>query len=64
MQTDILDGGPDNREATALRCEHVDLIRPLPYIAEETLNGIGALNVSVHALRKRIKRQEVFFIFS
>jgi hypothetical protein len=37
VQADILDGGPDDGEATGLRREHVDLIRPLPHIAEETL---------------------------
>ena len=44
------DGGPDNGETTSLRREHINLIGALPYIAEETLNGIGRLNVSVHAL--------------
>jgi hypothetical protein len=34
----------------------------LAHITEETLNGIRRLNVPVHALRKRIKRQQVLFI--
>jgi hypothetical protein len=54
MQTDILDRRPDNRQATGLRGEHVDLISALAHITEETLNGIGGLNVSVHRLRKGI----------
>ncbi len=33
MQADVLDGRPDNREATALRREHVDLIGALSHIA-------------------------------
>ena len=56
MQADILDRGPDNRQTTALGREDIDLIGALPHIAEKTLNGIGGLNVSVHALRKGIKR--------
>ena len=63
-QADILDGGPDNCQATGLRREDVDLISPLPHIAKETFNGVSRLNVPVHRLRKRIKRQEVLFVFS
>jgi hypothetical protein len=63
MQTDILNGCPDNGEATGLRRKHINLIRPLPHIAEEAFDGIGGLNVSMHALREVVKRQEVPFIF-
>ncbi len=52
---------PHNRQATGLRGEDVDLIRPLPHITEEILYRIGRLNVSVHTLRKGIKGQEVLF---
>ena len=55
MQADILDRGPDNRQATGLRGEHVDLIGALPHIAEETFNGIGRLNVPVHRRQERHK---------
>ena len=64
MQTDVLDGRPDNGQATGLRRKHINLISALPHIAEQTLNGIRRLNVSMHALRKGIKRQEVLFVFS
>lgn len=64
MQADILNRRPDNAEATVLGREDINLISPLPHIAEEALNGIGRLNVSVHPLRKGIKRQEVFFILT
>ena len=64
VQADILDGGPDDCQATVLCREHVDLIRPLPYITEETFNRIRGLNVPVQAHRKSIKSQEVFFILS
>jgi hypothetical protein len=62
VQADILDRGPDNRQAAGLRREHVDLIGALPHIAEQTLNGIGRLHVPVQRLRKGIKRQEVLFV--
>ena len=64
VQTDILDGCPDNGQATGLGREHINLIGALPHIAEETFNGIGRLNVPMHRLRKRIKRQEVLFVLS
>jgi hypothetical protein len=62
VQTDILDRSPDNRETTDLGSEHINLIGALPYVAEQTFDGIGGLNVSVHRGRERIKRQEVFFV--
>ena len=62
MQADILHTRPDDAQATRLCGKHVDLIGSLPDITEETFNGIGGLNVSVHALRKGIKRQEVLFV--
>ncbi len=62
MQADVLDGRPDNRQATALCREHVDLIGALSHIAEETLNGVSGLNVSVHGDRKLVKREEMLLI--
>jgi hypothetical protein len=59
-----LDGGPDDGQATRLRREHVDLVGPLTDEAPETLDGVGRLNVAVHALRERVKRQEVLFVLS
>jgi hypothetical protein len=53
VQADVLDDGPDNRDATRLRRTHINLIGALPYIAEETFNGVGGLNVPMHRLRKR-----------
>ena len=64
VQTDILDGGPHNRQATGLCREDIDLIGTLPHIAEQTFNGIRALKMSVNRLRKPIKRQQVLFILS
>jgi hypothetical protein len=61
-QADILDGGPDNRQATVLGREDINLIGALSYIAEETFNGVGGLNMPVHALGKGIKGQEVLFV--
>ena len=64
MQADVLNRRPDNGKATGFCGEDVDLIGALPHIAEQTLNGIGRLNVAVHVLRKRIKGQQVLFVFS
>ena len=54
VQTDILHRCPDDGEATGFRREHINLIGALPHIAEQTFNGIRALNISVHRLRKPI----------
>jgi len=62
VQADVLDRGPDNREATGLRRKHVNLIRPLPDIAKQTFDGIGRLNVSVHGRWELVKRQQVLFV--
>jgi hypothetical protein len=62
VQADVLDGGPDNCQATRLCRKHINLISPLPHEAPQTLDGIGRLNVSMHRGRKRIKRQEMLFI--
>ena len=64
VQADILDARPDNRQATGLCREHVNLIGALPYIAEEALNGVGGLDVAVHRLWKRKKREGVLFVLS
>jgi hypothetical protein len=62
VQTDILDGRPDDREATSLGGEHVDLIGALSHVAEQALNGIGGLNVSVHRGGELVKGQQVLFV--
>ncbi len=56
MQADILHSCPDNRQATGLRREHVDLIGALPDITEQAFDGIGSLHVPVSRLGKSIKR--------
>lgn len=57
MQVNILDRCPDNRQATGLRREHLNLISTLPYITKQTFNRIGGLNVSVQSRRKLVKRK-------
>jgi len=57
-----MNSGPDNRQATVLGREDVNLIGTLAHIAEETLDGIGGLNVSMHRCRELIKRQRVLFL--
>jgi len=55
VQTDVLDGRPDNGQATGLRGEDVDLIGALAHEAPKTFNGIGALNMAVQCLGSRRK---------
>ncbi len=62
MQVDILDRGPDNGETTGLGREGTNRIGALAHIVEETLNGIGALNVPMHLGREIIKRQRFPFL--
>jgi hypothetical protein len=59
VQSDILDSGPHNGQATVLGCEDINLIGALAHIAEETLDGIGGLNVPMHRSWKRIKCQRL-----
>jgi len=51
VQANVLDGGPNNGQATVLGGEDVNLIGALPDIAKETLDGIGALNMPMHGHR-------------
>jgi hypothetical protein len=64
MQADVLDGRPNNSQATGFCGEHVNLIGPLPHEASEAFDGIGGLNMSVHDLRKFVKREGLLFLFS
>jgi hypothetical protein len=64
VQADILDRGPHNRQATHLGGEDVNLIGALSHIAKQTFDGIGGLKVSVHHLRKRVKREGLLFLIS
>jgi hypothetical protein len=54
VQAHILDGGPDNRQATGFRGEDIDLIGALAHITKEAFNGVRGANVPVHGLRKGI----------
>lgn len=60
----MLDRGPDDRQATGLGREHVNLVGALSHIAKETFDGVGRLNVTMHDLRKRIKCQQMLLILS
>ena len=64
VQADILDNGPHNRQAAVLGGENVNLIGALPHVAEETFDGIGGLNMSVHDLRKFVKRVGLLLLFN
>ena len=57
MPTDVLDGRPDNGQATRFCGEDVDLIGALPHIAKQAFNRIGTANVAMHDLREGIERE-------
>jgi hypothetical protein len=61
VQANVLDRGPDNREATGLGRKHVNLVGALAHITEQTLNGIGRLNMPMHGLRELVKREGLLF---
>jgi len=50
VQTDVLDGRPDNSQATGLRREYINLIGALSHEAPQAFDSIGGLNMSVYAL--------------
>jgi hypothetical protein len=64
VKTDILDCGPDYRQATGLGREHVNLVGALSHIAKEAFDGVGRLNVTMHHLRKRVKRQRMLLVLN
>jgi hypothetical protein len=64
VQADVLDGRPDNRQATGFRRKHINLVGALAHEAPQTFNSIGGLNVSMHGGREFIKRQQVLFVLS
>ncbi len=63
-QMNILHRGPHNREATGLCGKGINLIRPLPNVAEKAFNRIGTANIPMHHRRESIKREEVLLIFT
>jgi hypothetical protein len=62
MKANILHDRPHNRQTTHLSGKGINLIGALSDIAKKAFDGIGGLNVAMHALWKRIKRQEMLFI--
>jgi hypothetical protein len=63
-QADILHHRPDDRQAAGFGRKGVNLIGALPHIAKQAFNGVGTSDVAVHDRRKRIKRQQMLFIFA
>jgi hypothetical protein len=61
---DILHDRPNNGQTARFRRESVNLVCPLPNIAEKAFNGIGRANVTMHHLWEGIKRQQMLFIFT
>jgi hypothetical protein len=62
VQTNILDRGPDNRQATGLCREDINLVGALSHEASETFDGVGRLNVTMHDRWKSVKGQQMLFI--
>ena len=63
-QAHILHHGPHDGQTRRLGGEGINLIGALPHEAPQAFNGIGAANVAVHDRWKRIKRQQMLFIFA
>ena len=61
---DILHGSPDNREATGLSGKGINLISPLPSVAEKAFNRIGTSNIPMHNQWESIKREEMLLVFT
>lgn len=61
---DRLHRGPHNGEITGFSGKSIDLIGSLPHITEKAFNRIGTPNISMHCLRKGIKGEEMFLIFT
>ncbi len=57
-----LDGRPDNRQATHLGGEDINLVGALTNGAEQTLDGVGGADVALHRLGKRVKGQRLVFL--
>jgi hypothetical protein len=54
VKADVPDRCPDNGETTGFRCKNINQVGALSYVAEQTFDRIGGLNISVHGGRKRI----------
>jgi hypothetical protein len=55
VQSNALDGGPDDRQAPHLSGEHIILVAALPHVAKQTRDGVGRAEVAMHRLRKVVK---------
>ena len=47
VQSNALDRRPDDRQATGLCREHINLVGALPHIAEQTFNSIGGRHLAI-----------------
>jgi len=58
------DSRPDDHQATHLGREQVNLVDTLTNVAEQTLDGVGYLDIAAHRLRKLVKGQGFLYLFS
>jgi hypothetical protein len=63
-ESNALDGGPDDRQATHLGREDINLIGALAHIAKKTLNGVGSADRAMHRLREVVKGQGFVFLLA
>src|SRR6266566_3133343 len=63
-QANVLHHGPHNGETRSLCREGVNSIRTVPHIAKKTFNGVRRTDIAVHDRWKRIKREEMCFVFT
>src|SRR5436305_65193 len=56
--------GPNDGQTTSFGRERINLISTLSHVAKKALNRIGATNVTMHDRGKRIKGQQMLFIFT
>ena len=63
-QMNILHRCPNDGQTTGFGREGINLIGALPDIAKEALHRVGAANVAMHQQGKRIKGQQMLFIFT
>src|SRR6266536_5949822 len=63
-QTYPLHYSPNNGQATGFRRERINLIGASSNITKKAFNRIGGANVTVHDWRKRVKGEEMVFVFT
>ncbi len=64
MQSNALDSGPDDGQATHLGGEHVNLVGALTHVAKQALDGVGGANIAMHGLWEVVKGEGLVFFLA